>query len=239
MMKLSKHGQSLVELLLAIGLSGILLPALLTGLVTTRQGKPQQDQRMQATALLSTTEEAVRSIRNRGWVNIVPTGTYHPIISGTQWVLAPSPAPTDANGLSNSITISDVYRSSGAIVVSPTPGTLDPSTKKVDFSVTWTQPYASSIQSTMYFTRYRDNLAYIQTTQNDFLTPTPGISPAILTNNAVVNNFGGEVQLANNNKAKWCSPAFSPATIDLPDGPPVAVAATASLSQLLFPMMCL
>src|SRR3990167_9834707 len=79
-----KKGQSLIELLLTIGLSAVLLPALITGLISSREGKAQQQERIQAASLLRQTYEAVRSIRNRGWDNISVNGTYHPIISAGQ-----------------------------------------------------------------------------------------------------------------------------------------------------------
>ncbi len=49
---LLQKGQSLVELLITMGLAAVFLPALLTGLATTRAGRAQQDQRMQATLLV-------------------------------------------------------------------------------------------------------------------------------------------------------------------------------------------
>src|SRR3989344_502241 len=83
-----RAGQSLVEILIAIGLAGILLPALLTGLVSSREGKAQEGQRLQATALARESEEAIRSIREKGWTNIAANGTYHPAISVDEWTLA-------------------------------------------------------------------------------------------------------------------------------------------------------
>ena len=68
-----KKGQSLVEIILAMGLAAILLPALLIGLATTREGRAQQRQRLEASAFLKEAEEAVRSVREKGWDNIVPT----------------------------------------------------------------------------------------------------------------------------------------------------------------------
>src|SRR3990167_10443631 len=84
-------GQSLVEILIAIGLTGILLPALLTGLVASREGKAQEGQRLQATAFIRESEEAVRSVREKGWTNISANGTFHPVISGSEWTLLPNP----------------------------------------------------------------------------------------------------------------------------------------------------
>ena len=211
-------GQALVELLLAIGLAAIILPAILTGLVATRSGRVQQNQRLEAITILKETQEAVRNVREAGWNTFAVNGTYHPLISGSSWSLASGSAVT--NGYTQQIVLSDVYRdSSGKIATSG--GTLDASTKKVEITISWTQPYASAIQSTGYVTRYLDNITWVQTTQAEFNAST-------LTQAQVTNTSGGEVTLGFNTKAKWCSPAFSSSTIDLPDGPPVAVDATAS-----------
>lgn len=218
----SESGQMLVELLLAIGISSIFLPALITGLVASREGKVQQGQRMQAVALLKETEIAVKGVRNNGWTNFAVNGTYHPIISGTTWALA-SGAET-VNGFARQVVISDIYRdSSGAIVSSG--GTLDPSTKQAVISVGWEEPYSSAITSTIYLSR-TGNMTYTETTAAQFNAGTK-VDVQVPT--------PGDVRLANNNKAKWCSPAFASTTIDLPDGPPVAVAATASAVMVSIP----
>ncbi|MGB3094608.1 MAG: hypothetical protein WBB49_01835 [Microgenomates group bacterium] len=215
-----EKGQMLVELILVMGLFALLIPALSEGFLSTRDGKAQQSQRINAVAFLQEAKEAVRVIRESGWVNVSTDGMYHPAVSGSTWSLV-SGTETIA-GLTRSITISSVQRNaSGAIVT--TGGSVDPSTKKVDVIVSWTQPRSSSITASLYLTRYLDNGAFIQTTQAEFDTGTK-------TNTATTNTSGGEVQMSNNNKAKWCSPAFSSGTIDLPDGPPVAVSATASAS---------
>ena len=158
-------GQALVEILIAIGLAGILLPALLTGLVASREGKAQEGQRLQATALARESEEAIRSVREKGWTNIAANGTYHPAISVDEWTLAAN--PESINGYTRQIVISDAQRDgSGQIVESG--GTTDPSTKKVTTSVTWQTPSASSVETTSYYQRYLGNTAWTQTTDSDF-----------------------------------------------------------------------
>lgn len=212
--------QSLVELLLAIALTSVILPGLLTGFVTSREGRAQQNQRQDATALMREAMEAVRSVRNRGWINVSTNGTYHPAVSSSQWTL--SAGSESVNGFTRQIVIADAQRNgSGTIVTSG--GTVDPSTKKVTITVSWTQPYSSSTQSDFYLTRYLDNMTWTQTLKSEFDGGT-------FDNTMSTNTAGGEVTIANNNKAKWCEPAFASTTIDLPDGPPVAVAATASSS---------
>lgn len=78
-------GQSLVEVLVAIALASIILPALLTGIVASREGKSQTKQRLEAAALLREAEEATRSIREKGWSNLT-NGTFHPTIQGAEYI---------------------------------------------------------------------------------------------------------------------------------------------------------
>ena len=81
-----KRGQSLIELLLVIGLMAILIPAIFAGYLATRQGKPQQEQQLQATALIKEAADAVRSVRdNTGWNTLPAASTllYYPHINTT------------------------------------------------------------------------------------------------------------------------------------------------------------
>src|SRR3989344_6295581 len=158
-------GQALVEILIAIGLAGILLPALLTGLVSSREGKAQEGQRLQATALMRESEEAVRSVREKGWTNIAANGTYHPVISGSEWTLQANSETID--NYIRQIVISDAQRDSNGQIVEIA-GTSDPSTKKVTASVSWQTPSTSSVETTSYYQRYLGNTAWTQTTDADF-----------------------------------------------------------------------
>jgi type II secretory pathway pseudopilin PulG len=217
-------GQSLVELLVAMGLASLLIPAILIGITASRGGRAQHDQRVQAVSMLKDAQEAVRSIGQRGWSGIATNGTFHPVISGSVWTL--SSGSTNANGFTTSVVITDALRnSSGAIVNSG--GTPDPATKKVVTTVSWNTPINSQVSATSYFSRNK-NAAYSETTVAQF-------NGGIRANTQVTNDSGGEIKLINNNKAKWCSPSFNAATIDLPDGPPVAVAATASSTTINTP----
>lgn len=201
-------GQSLVELILAMALSVVFLPALIAGLASTREGKPQQNQRIAATTLLKEAQEAVRVVREAGWSAIAPTGTFHPAVSGTSWSLSPN-AESLNGGLNRSIVVSDVYRDavSGAIVASG--GVLDPSTKRVVADVSWSEPYASSVTSTFYVSRFLQNSATKHTTDADFNGGT-------LSNVAVQQTFDGEVILGPYGWANWCTPNLSIQQQDLP-----------------------
>jgi hypothetical protein len=216
----NRLGQTLVEILLAIAIAALVLPALLTGMVATREGKAQQEQRTYAAGWQREAVEAIRSIRDAGWAGVENNGTYQLSIVNGQWSFV---AGTEtANGYTRSIVVDDVYRdASGNVVTSG--GSLDPSSKKITVTVGWQTPRNSSVASTFYITRYKDNLAYIQTTKPEF-------DLGLNSNTEVLNAAGGEIALLPNNKAKWCTPTFSSATIDLPDGPPVAVVAQAGVT---------
>jgi len=189
------EGQTLVEILLAIALAAIILPALTAGIIASRSGTSQQKERFMGITLMEEAQNAVRSIREKGWTTFALNGTYHPVISGSSWAFAEG-AQT-INGFTRQIVITDVYRMNGAIVSSG--GILDPSTKKVDITVSWTLPIPSNMSSTLYLTRYLDNLSFIQTTLAEFNSDTRA-------NVDITDTSGGEVTLAINTKAKWCEP---------------------------------
>lgn len=195
-MRSSRFGQSLVELVIVMGLAAILIPVVFAGFITAQEGKPQQQQRARATNLAREAEEALRSIRERDWTLVASTGTYHPIISSGSWALASGNETID--GFTRSIAIADVFRNDQGVIVSAG-GTRDPSTRKVIITVSWTTPRSSSVSSTGYLTRYLDNLTFVQTTDTDFTAGTP-------VGTAVTNTSGGEVILGAGGHGDWCRP---------------------------------
>lgn len=205
--KLDNAGQLLVEVMVVMGLMALLLPALVGAIITSKQGEAQRDNRVTATGLLKEMTESVRVIRENDWQDIATNGIYHPQVSGSSWALAAG--PETINGLTRSITISDVMRdASGAIVESG--GTTDPSTKKVVALVSWTQPSAGQVSSELYLTRYLDNLTLTETTEADFIAGDHNGTTA-------VNIAGGEVELGSGGKGNWCKPNdYIVAQYDLP-----------------------
>jgi type II secretory pathway pseudopilin PulG len=194
----NSKGQLLVELLVAFGIGSILIPALLTVFVSSRNGKVQQEQRLLAIGLLKEGEEAVRSVREADWNNLPEiTGTFHPVVNTDKWQLVEG--EEEINGFTRRIDISDLERN----------GKFDPSTKKVDIKVTWINVIPFSVESTLYLSRYLKDALNIQTTKADF-------DAGILTNTNVTNVSGGEVQLGAGGKANWCEPNLSITPLDLP-----------------------
>lgn len=206
MKKSYQKSQSLIELLVVIGISSILLPALFMGLVASREGKAQQAQRLNAVSFLKETEEIVRNIREKGWATFAVNGTFHPVISDSSWILAPN-AET-INDFTRQIIISDVFRDANGTIVS-SGGNVDPSTKKVTIAISWNLPNQAVLQSDMYLTRYLDNLSWTQTTEADF-----DLGTKIGTTVSDIN--GGEVVLGAGGAGDWCSPNLTIAALDLP-----------------------
>lgn len=188
------RGQSLIELLMAIAFAGVVIPALFTGFVTSREGKAQTLQRLQASPLLRELVEAVRVVREKDWNTFAVNGTYHPVISGSTWSLAAG--SETINGFTRSITINDM-------------SIPDPSIKKITVAVSWPTPYTSSLTSTMYLSRHLQNTTFVQTLENDFNAGTK-------TGVIVTNTSGGEVVLGAGGNADWCKPNLSIAALDLP-----------------------
>lgn len=206
---LYSKGQSLIELLIAMGIVAILMPAFLIGFSATREGRAQQDQRIQAIAYMREAAEAVRIIRDNGWSSIATNGTFcpQPVVGGTTWQLATFPqnstCDTPASGFTRKIVIADAYRNNTTYVIDPNGSSSstfdDSSTKAVTISVSWNAPIVnSSVSEVLYFTRH-DNLSYLDTTVANF-------NAGIKNGTTVTDIIDGEVELGGSGASDWCNP---------------------------------
>lgn len=215
-------GQTLIELVLAMGLAALIFPTLLAGFMNSREGKIQQGMRVQAVALLKETESAVRAVRNNDWTTFAVNGTYHIATFNNKWTLNSGTQTT--NGLTQQIDINNVSRdTNGAIVTSG--GTIDPSTKKITITISWTKPQTSNVVSTMYLTR-TSNSTDLDSSFSQFSNGVKSSTIVATTSGSVTD---GQVQLgAGGGGGDWCEPSFLIATVDLPkSGVANAVAAIA------------
>ncbi|MEK7168469.1 MAG: hypothetical protein AAB778_00480 [Patescibacteria group bacterium] len=198
-------GQSLVELLMAIGIASAILPAVITGFVSSREGAVNQDLRLRAVAYLKEAEEAVRVVREKDWNSFAVNGIYHPEVLGSTWILT-----------NNFETISDFTRDITISDINP----IDPSIKQVDLKVSWGDNSTQFVSSKLYLSRYLENDVYTETIEAQFKLGT-------LTNTIVTNSSGGEVQLGSGGHGDWCDPNLSIASLDLPkSGVANAISAT-------------
>ncbi|MEK7163802.1 MAG: hypothetical protein AAB768_01510, partial [Patescibacteria group bacterium] len=98
-------GQSLIEILVGMGVAAVLLPAIFTAVMATREGRVAANQNLQSAALVREMHEAVRSVRARGWTQFAVNGVFHPQVISNQWQLALGSEVVD--GLTRSIQIAD------------------------------------------------------------------------------------------------------------------------------------
>lgn len=200
--QISKTGSILVELLMALALLALILPAIIDGLITSRQGLPQQEQQQNALVLLKETSESLRVIREKSWSGISVNGTYYPQIDGDTWVLANG--VQTVGDFNRRVIISDVYRDSDGNISQT--GNIDPSIKKATIIVNWTQPKTSSIETISYFSRYLENAAHIETTYAQFsIGNTNGVTVNYTNNDPT----DGEITLGGGGHGDWCKPSLS------------------------------
>src|SRR5258708_6683087 len=188
-----QFGASLVEVMVAITMMGILLPTLAGAMLTSQANRPAAIRRLQASSLEREAFEAVRSVREKGWSNVATDGTYHPAISSGSWSLASGSEVI--NGCTRQIVISSVQRNSSGVIV--TSGTIDPSTKYITVTISWNYPYPSSLSGNTYLGRWQNNTSWTQTSQADFNLGT-------LTNTGSTSS--GTVQLLDS-PATWQLPS--------------------------------
>ena len=219
---MKQKGQLLVELLLAIAIAGLVLPALFSGIATAREGRGQQQQRVEGVNLLRSTNEAVRSIREKGWATFAVNGTYHPVISGNSWDLSAGAETVD--DFTRQIVISSVERDANGAIV-PNGGTVDPSTKQVVTTVSWSKPIPASINSTLLLTRYLENASYTETTQTQFNAGTKTGLIVRATSGSGLADDDGELILSPGGHGDWCDPILGISSINLTGG--IATSVTA------------
>lgn len=208
-MKKYVSGQLLIELLLALGIASVMLPALFGMVIASREGNAQQEQRVQAAALVREAEEVVRNVREIGWDQFAAYQLQTPYKIqrlGNTWSLALG--SETIQGFSRSIRIESIYRDGSGLIVA-TGGMLDPSSRKVIIQVSWNTPFAASVETSLILTRHT-NIQKIFTTDTDFL-------PGILTHVAIKKIIDGEIVLgATGGKGDWCNPSLSLTQLDLP-----------------------
>ncbi len=145
-MRHTEYGATLVEVLVAIALAGIMLPTLATALVTSHAGKATAQRQLQAGSLLREATEAMRTIRSGNW-NDISNGIYHPAVAGSSWTLASGSETVD--GFTRQIAVTDARRgTNGELVLSG--GTADTDLKYITITVSWTAPYDGSVSGEMY-----------------------------------------------------------------------------------------
>jgi Tfp pilus assembly protein PilV len=161
-MNVSRSGQSISEVLIAIAIGAIFMVAAVAVIAPALRENTQAGNVQEGATVAQALLDNIRVWSESGWSNItsLATGTAH------QYYLVTSSSPYTATSGIQSIAIgtttyvsyfylSDAYRTSGGSISSAsTSNTYDPSTKQVTVVYNWTQGTTSTIST--YLTRNGD-----------------------------------------------------------------------------------
>lgn len=143
-----KKGFTLIEIMLAVALAAVILPALIGTLGFSLQSSKQNENFTNAYALAQEQMEAVYTIRNRGdasweWTSSSPENTstgeyYQPHFSSGKWLLgSKTSSPSENDGFTKKVEIIPVKRDA-LDVLSDDPWAMeDDNSRLVKVSVSW------------------------------------------------------------------------------------------------------
>ena len=130
---LCQQGMSVIEVILAAAIFLYLVAVAGSVVIHSFSANRLGEEKTQAALLASEGLEAVRSIKNQDFANLI-SGNYDVVVNGSLWQLGPTPTP--GGEFQRIINISDVYRDGeGEIVESG--GTLDEEIKRIISTVSW------------------------------------------------------------------------------------------------------
>lgn len=179
-------GQAIIELIISLALLSLTFVTTSKLFIDISYGDLNNLNRVKAEALASEGIEALKSIHEQGWSQLVSQNfPAHAIIADGLWRMANGSENID--GFTRSITLNDVFRSSDNQIVE-SGGTNDPSTKKFVVSVSWNSPRANILVKELYLSRWRANQIWNENIVSDFINGT-------LIDTVVTNELDGEVRL--------------------------------------------
>ena len=151
-----KKGFLVVEVLLAAALFVTFATGMIAAVISGWDANRRAGEQTVAMAYVSEGLEAVRSIKNQDFANLLPTPSLGVARSaGGVWSFSGSNNATDSGRYTRVVSVEDVNRdASGNIVLTGTP---DPSTKKVTSSVAWdfTTARPQDLSVSTYMTNWR------------------------------------------------------------------------------------
>lgn len=152
-MKIIKNqkGGTVLELIIAVGIFTIVVSNVVVLYLGSLGGNMRDSQRLQADLFLQQGFEAVRSIRDYDFAGLV-NGTHGLTHTNGYWEFS---GVSDTSGkFTRVITVANVERDSSCAIVPS--GTVDPSSKKITETVTWTKPdnQIGTISASQYLTNW-------------------------------------------------------------------------------------
>ncbi|MDO8504564.1 MAG: prepilin-type N-terminal cleavage/methylation domain-containing protein [Candidatus Liptonbacteria bacterium] len=139
-----RAGQSLIEMLVAMGIGVIMLLGVIMSIVPAIKSQTDSNKSQVGAALAKEMLDGVRVLAEADWHNIdllATTSANNYYISTTTPVLGLSigiqPVTLGNTRIRRSFYVDDVYRDAGGNIISGVAGSLDPSTKKITVQYSW------------------------------------------------------------------------------------------------------
>lgn len=131
-------GQSLIELVISLGLFAVLAAAI-GGIIFTGLGSLERSsQLVKASALAQEGLEAIRAIRNRDWNELVYNQSALKI-ENNEWLFEGEGTSEQIGRFTRTLSFKSLYRDDkGALAIASQPGSyLDPNSKEVKVEINW------------------------------------------------------------------------------------------------------
>jgi len=172
-----REGQSIIEVIVAVSVLVIILSGVMMAVLGSFSSTRLAEEESKAVNILTETENAVISIRNRDWNNLVD-GTHGLLFSGGVWSFSGASNVVDAKYI-RYVVVSSANRDGAGNIVS-LGGTVDGSTKKIVSHVEWrfTRGRYNQLETTTYLTSWQLGKA---ATVGAGATPTPTAIPPTAT----------------------------------------------------------
>ena len=219
--KRKQGGFSLVEILVSIGVFAAIVFAAVGVFIVSQESVQIARTKTHGIFHLKDYIEKVKNIKRYDWLGLV-NGRYIFVDTMGNWVLQTTTTGETIGTFTRYVDIADGRRDiDGDLLL--TGGSVDPSTKLVTVTVSWTGIKAGSVSESVYITRYLDNLPWTVTTETEFEAGTHSGTNTQLTGSSATD---AEVVLGAGGGASWCAPELVIAGVNL-DGSGVAKAVTA------------
>ncbi len=191
----NKCGSSLVEVLLLIGIFSLLSVGVVSTLLTSSQAAKQGMEYVVAAGYMEEGIQAVRSIRDRDFTEVV-NGTHGLTTTSGYYEFSGTAESLDGGVYTRTITIEDVYRASGLSSDIAVSGTVDDNAKKVTVNLVWDvfEGRTQNIDSVFYVMNWGVR-SWLQTLDTEF-------AAGIRNSTAITVSGNGEVTLQSAD-AEW------------------------------------
>lgn len=181
-------GESILEILLAVAIFAIVLPAILYTMGSLASSQPGRNIFFDALVLTEETKNTIQQIKSTGWESVSHNGEYT-LTADTLIPLTTTPTP-DPKGIIRTIEISEVRRNGNLIVAQG--GIVDNATKKVSIHISW-ENSQEPITTDFYITRSDGFGSFTVTNTSDFTQGTVLLGGTKVTSSGVGED--GEITL--------------------------------------------